>query len=307
MTIRLTTSGQRAGQDWVRVTRGAHRLVDSPDPWTDDLRAWSAALPRRAAFTHVTAARVLNLWLPPLPRDVPIIVQVPTGATTLDRPGLRVIRCSSGLGSTEVRGVRVAPVQEVVLSLCRDLGPLDALVVVDSVLTLQLATKGDLERAAQARRRGAPLLRALLPLADVRSESPWETILREFHRCVDAPVTPQFVVRDDAGRFVARGDLRLGDTKVLHEYDGHHHLEVERQQADLRRQRRLVAAGWVRRGYTSDDLLRRPEAILRDVDSSLHRSHHPRRLTPWIDLLHDSARTRSGWIRLAKRLVPPPE
>ncbi|MBE7323753.1 hypothetical protein IEQ44_03705 [Nocardioides sp. Y6] len=304
MKIRLTTSGRTAGPGWTRVTRGAHRRVDSADPATDDLGAWAAVLPPRAAFTHVTGARLLGLWLPPLPRGIPVTVQVPTGTTAPQRPDLRVIRCSRGKGGTEVLGLRVAPVDEVLLTLCRDLGPLDALVAVESALVLGVANLADLERAARARRRGAPLLRALLPLVDVRSESPWETILREFHRCVGAPVTPQFVVRDSVGSFVARADLRVGDTRVLHEYDGHHHLDVDRQRADLRRHRRLVAAGWIRRGYTSDDLLVHPHSVLRDVDDSLGRRHQPGRVAAWTDLLSDSARTRSGRLRLLGRLVP---
>lgn len=286
----------------MRVTRGAHRHPDSADPFVDSLLAWSEVLPARAAFSHVTAARLLGLWLPPLPDGMPTVIQVPTAATAPQRRDLRVIRAAPGVGGSSVLGLRVAPVGEVLLALCRDLGPLDSLVVIDSVLHLGLATKDDLERVARPRRRGAPLLRALLPLADGRSESPWETILREFHRCVRAPVTPQYEVRGTGG-FVARADLRLDGTCVVHEYDGHHHLEVERQRADLRRARRLVAAGWVRRGYTHDDLLGRPHSILRDVDSSLGRTYEPRRLAPWLDLLRDSARTPSGRARLASRLV----
>lgn len=175
-------------------------------------------------------------------------MQVPTGATAPQRPDLRVLRCSEGLGGGEVDGLRVAPVAEVVLTLCRDLGPLDMLVVLDSVLARGLATVRDLEGAARPRRRGAP----------------------------------------------------------LHEYDGHHHLDRDRQRADLRRQRRLLAAGWDRRGYSSDDLLTRPVEILRDVDASLGRPHRPSRVQAWTDLLSDSARLPSGRIRLLRRLVPLP-
>jgi len=305
MDVRLTSSGTTLGAQWVRVTRGAHHHVGALGPELAALTAWGAVLPERAAFTHVTGARLLGLWLPPLPHGIPTTVQVPGRTTTApQRQDLRVIRCAARQGHVEAYGLRVAAVPEVVLSLCRDLGPLDALVVIDSVLHLGLATFGELEAVARPRRRGAPLLRALLPLADSRSESPWETVLREFHRCVQAPVTPKHEVRDSLGRFVARGDLRLDGTRVLHEYDGHRHLEVERQRADLRRARALVAAGWIRRGYTSDDLLHRAPSALRDVDASLGRDHDPARLGAWWDLLQDSARTPAGRSRLRHRLVP---
>lgn len=307
MDVHLTSSGVKPGAQWRRVTRGAHHHVEALDQDLATLRAWSAVLPERAAFTHVTGAQLLGLWLPPLPGGIPTTVQVSGRMTTApQRAGLRVIRCVAREPHVQAHGLRVAPVGEVILSLCRDLGPLDALVVVDSALHRGLTTAAELERTARQRRRGAPLLRALLPLADARSESPWETILRELHRCVRAPVTPQHEVRDANGRFVARGDLRIDGTRVLHEYDGHHHLSVDRQRADLRRSRALTAAGWARRGYTSDDLLHRPASVLRDVDATLGRTYDPSRLAAWTDLLHDSARTPSGRALLRRRLVPAP-
>ena len=305
MDVHLTSSGAKPGAQWRRVTRGAHHHVEALDQDLAALKAWSAVLPERAAFTHVTGAQLLGLWLPPLPDGVPTTVQVSGRTTTApQRADLRVIRCAAREPHVQAHGLRVAAVPEVVLSLCRDLGPLDALVVIDSALHLGLTTPAGLAASARPRRRGAPLLRALLPLADARSESPWETLLREFHRCVRAPVTPQYEVRDADGRFVARGDLRIDGTRVLHEYDGRHHLSVDRQRADLRRSRALTAAGWVRRGYTSDDLLHQPASVLRDVDATLGRTYDPTRLAAWRDLLRDSARTPSGRAGLAYRLVP---
>ncbi|MFC6153609.1 hypothetical protein [Nocardioides yefusunii] len=300
MDVHLTRSGEHPPHLTRPVTRGAHLSPDGTR--VAELTAWAAVLPDHSGFTHVTGAELLGLWLPPLPAPAPVTAQVPTGAPAPRRPGLRLIRASDGTGTSRVHGLPVAPVTEVLLSLCRDLGPLDALVALDSALHLRLCTLAELEHATRRRRRGAPLLRLLTPLADARSESPWETILREFHRAVEAPAVPQHEILDASGSFVARADLWLAGTRVIHEYDGAHHLSVEGQRADLRRDRRLGHAGWIRRGYTSDDLLHRPHEILRDVDAALGRPSHPHLLTRWHDLLSDSARTPAGRALLTHRL-----
>lgn len=298
MDVLRTHGGRRPGACWVPVTSGAHRRTAASDSFLAEMRAWQAVLPRDASFSHVTGARLLGLWLPPLPRHTRVVVQLPADSHPVRRPGLRALRTAEPGDSVLVSGLRVAPVGEVLLSLCRDLSDLDALLAVDASLQLGLASTHQLQAVAAGRRRGAPRLRRLLQVADGRSESPWETVLRELHRLVDAPVTPQVEVRDQYGVFVARGDLQLDGTRVLHEYDGGRHLEVARQRADLRRARRLEAAGWVRRGYTAPDLLRRPHEVLADIDRSLGRTHDRSRLAAWDTTLRNSALTRSGRTRL---------
>lgn len=298
MEVLRTHGGRHPGVRWVPVTRGAHRSTDAGDTFRATALAWQAVLPPEACFTHVTGARLLGLWLPPLPSRPTTVVQLPASSAPVRRPGLRASRTAEITSPVEVAGLRVAPVGEILLSLCRDLGDLDALMAVDASLHLRLTSTQELHEVAAARRRGAPRLRRLLQLADGRSESPWETVLRVFHRAVGAPVTPQVEVFDGDGAFIARGDLRLDGTRVLHEYDGDRHLEVARQRHDLRRARRLEAAGWVRRGYTASDLLHRPHEVLGDIDRSLGRTHDLDRLVAWAALVHASTLTRSGRARV---------
>lgn len=302
MDIRLTHSGKRAGRGWTRVTRGAHRLSSAQDPFLAELRSWAAVLPPQASFTHISAARALGLWLPPLPASVPTVIHLPPGVARPQRPGLRVIRTDPLASPLMVDGVKIAGIADVLLSLCRDLSALDALVVVDSALHTRLVEWHVLDELSGVRRRGAPHLRRTLRVTDGRSESAWETVLRELHRCVGASVTPQFEVFGEDGSFVARGDLRLDGVKVLHEYDGSHHLDVDRQRQDLRRARRLIAAGWTRRGYTSHDLLFRAAAVLRDVDASLGRTHESSRLMRWHAMIRASAFTPAGRAALSERI-----
>lgn len=302
MDARSTARGERRPAAWRSVTRGAIRRSEVDDVFTAELRAWACVLPPYASFTHVTAARLLGLWLPPLPAVIPVFVQLPAGSTKPDRPGLRPIRSEEAGPAIRVADLHVAGICDVLLALCRDLSELDALVAVDSALHLGLVDEHQLLEACRQRRRGVVRLRRVVKLADARSESPWETLLREFHRSVGAAVTPQYEVRDADGLFVARGDLRLDGLSVLHEYDGSHHLGVDRQRHDLRRARRLLAAGWDRRGYTSQDLVHRAASLLRDIDQSLGRPHDPSRIRPWHDALRSSGFSVAGRSALAPRL-----
>lgn len=146
------------------------------------------------------------------------------------------------------------------------------------------------------------MLRQALDLADGRSESPWETLLRMLHRWCGIEVEPQYCLLDDDGTLAARADLWLCGTNALHEYDGSHHLTRPRQRKDLARARRIGNRTWIRRGYTSSDVLHQAVGILRDADLSLGREHRPERIRAWHELLADSCFTPSGQPRLLDRL-----
>ncbi len=85
----------------------------------------------------------------------------------------------------------------------------------------------------------------------------------------------------------------------------HSHRDPETHRRDLDRDRRLLAAGWSRRGYVAADVLGRPERILRDADLALGRPHRVDRLDPWLRLVGASLFDASGPARLAERLRGP--
>lgn len=158
------------------------------------------------------------------------------------------------------------------------------------------------EAVAARRRRGAPLLRQALALADGRSDSPYETLLRLLHVSCGIEVVPQYELLDEAGNFVAKGDLLLAGTTTFHEYDGADHLKRPQQRKDRKRDRRIGNSGAVRRGYTKEDVLTQGITILRDADLSLGRVHDPSRIRPWHDLLRASLFTPAGTAVLCRRL-----
>jgi len=301
--IKLTTRGQRAGRAWVRVTRGAHRRVDTLDPALAEQRAWQAVLPPTAQLTHLTAARVRGWWLPPLPDDLPAFAAVP-GSGRPQRPGLVVSRHRSLPTPDIVDGLRVAPAPETLLACARHLHLLDLTVLLDSALRRGDCNRDVVLALAGSGRRGSLSLGAALAWSDPRSESAWETLLRILHRVCDVEVEPQFVVTDGDGGFLGRGDLWLVGTQTLHEYDGDDHLKRRQHRSDLKRARRLGNSDWQRRGFTADDVLLQATSILRDADLALGRPHDPSRIRAWHHLLRRSLFTPAGtaWVRQRLRL-----
>jgi hypothetical protein len=289
--------------------RAAHGLhVPETSDLMGLLRAWRPLLPPTGVFTGLTAADAYELWLPWLPETRPLFVAMGgrRGEVKPIRPELRVSRHPTEPERAVVDGVPLASPAELLIACGRYLGLLDLTVLVDCVLSRRLATLGELRVAAQRRRRGAPLLRQALLLCDGLSESPWETILRLFHVAVDVAVTPQHVVYDERGAFVARADLHLVGTRTLHEYDGAGHRDAAIHRADLIRERRIIAASHLRRGYTSDDLRHRALEMLRDCDQTLGRRHDPRRLAAWHALIRDSLYFGRMPSRLRVILLPRP-
>jgi hypothetical protein len=282
----------------MRVSHGLHRPVEQ----SSDLPAWQLVLPPSGRFAHVTGAALHGLWLPPLPHGLPVFAAMVEAQSRPQRAGLRVSRHHTVPAHVVLDGLRVDPVAEVLLACARDLGLLDLVVVTDSALHMGVCTPAALEELAGGRRRGAPALRRALALADARAESPWETLLRLLHVACEVPVEPQHELRDEDGVLVARADLWLSGTNAVHEYDGSVHLTRPQQRKDLQRARRIGNQTWVRRGYTSGDVLHQAVGILRDADLSLGREHRPERVRRWHEWLTDSLFTPSGRERLARRL-----
>ncbi len=290
---------------WNRVAYGLYRRDATADERLADLVAWQQVLPTTGCLTHLTAAALHGLWLPPLPDDLPVFVSLHKGQARPKRPEVKAMRHTKPIAAAWHGELRVAAVDEALLVCARHLGLLDLVVMGDSALHQGLTTIPDLCASASRNRWGATRLHAATRWMDGRSESPWESLLRVLHRACGVAVVPQHEVRDDRGRFVARGDLWIRGSRMLHEYDGGVHRERDVQAGDLRRDRRLLAAQWRRRGYTAADVLGRPQAILADADETVGRRHRVDRLDPWLAMVEQSLFHSEGQARLAQRLRLP--
>ncbi|MGZ6748594.1 MAG: type IV toxin-antitoxin system AbiEi family antitoxin domain-containing protein [Nocardioides sp.] len=114
--------------------------------------------------------------------------------------------------------------------------------------------------------RWVTTLRATGPLADGRSESPGESVLRL--RCHEAGlhVTPQVEVHRD-GRLVARLDLADEELGLAFEYDGvEWHSSPAQLHRDRRRRSSLARDGWVVESFGTEQVFGRArscDAVLR--------------------------------------------
>ena len=262
----------------------------------EELHAWRLVLPRTAAFSHLTVAELRGWWLPAGIAH-PVFVAMPNDDPRSRRPGLFVCRHTQPFAVNLIDGLPVTTPAETLLAAARDLGVLDLVIMADSALRLKHCTLTDLIITARQRRRGAPLLRSVIPLLDPRSESPWESVMRVLHQAAEIPVTPQYEVFDDFGRFVARVDLRIDGTRRGQEYDGADHRERDVHEEDLARDRRLLGAGWHRHGFTSRQLLTGGAEIIADADRLLCRPWDPRRLLAWRHIIEHSLFGRAGRAR----------
>jgi very-short-patch-repair endonuclease len=286
-----------------RLSHGLHLRqleASSEREFSRELAAWRLVLPEDAVFTHMTAAALYGWWLPRLPEHLPVFAA--TRMTT--RPRRAGLTCSrlEAISQTQVRrGHPVDATAEVLLRAARDLGMLDLVVLVSSA-----RRSGDIDDDALAAltassRPGVRRLRRAVERSDPRAESPFEVLLRVFHELAGIAVEPQAVIRDADGRFVARADLLVVGTRDLHEYDGEVHNEPRQRTKDLRRDREIQAAGFVRRGFTAPDLLLRPHATLREVDAAIGRAHDPKRVQRWVAWVRESCYSPAGRRRLQNR------
>jgi hypothetical protein len=279
-----------------------HRRTDLGDGLPGGLHAWQLLMTDSGCFTGLTSALVRQWWLPPLPPSTPVFMAMGLDDPRPMRRGVLTSRHTREIGFEEIDGLRCASTPETLLACARWLSVVDMVVLVDCVLHTKQATRTEIEDVIRPRRPGARRLREALALADERSESPFETLLRLLHIWCDVDVVPQYEVADADGVVIAIVDLWLCGTTSAHEYDGDEHEKAARRVKDRRRDRRLDKAGLVRRGYTSGDLLHRSVTVLEDADRALGRPHDPSRIRPWTAKLRESLFTAAGQVAFLRRV-----
>lgn len=289
---------------WVPVSHGLYAPAGSVDDLEGRCRALALVLPAGALLSHYTAGSLLGLWLPQLPSNLPTFATVPGRGTHLARRGL-YLACSDGAtdGFLHRGELKLAPVPVVLGQLAQDLSCIDMVVAIDSALRQGYCSLAELATSIHPRQRGAPMLRRALRYAHPLSESPWETILRLLHVWAGFEVEPQYVVHDDWGDVVARGDLRLRGLARLHEYDGADHRSRAQHQRDLAREKALARLEVERYGYTASEIARNPAAIVRDAEVAYGLPHRPSRLRRWNLEWNRSSFSTDGARRLQRRLA----
>jgi very-short-patch-repair endonuclease len=247
---------------WTRPTRGILVAPHPADPFRTSLRAALLACPE-AVVAGISAARVHKLvGLPQwTPAERPHLL-LPGGRRYEARKGLR-LRAGLHPGQATVRtGFPITTLDRTVADMAHLLSLDDLVCLVDSALHVHWHPTDP-----------KPKLRAALTLADGRSESTFETLIRLL--LVRAGIPPealQFRVFDAEGREIARVDMAWPSLKLALEADGREHHDLPKAlYRDRVRGNDLAHEGWITLRFTWADLQRDPQAIVKIVEKVLIR------------------------------------
>ncbi len=206
-----------------------------PDAHADVVRAAQVG----GRLTGVSALAHHGLWVPPLPSDAELHVEARVASTVRrERADGWRVRIHWTRKQTDPQ-FGVAPLSSVLGRAAADLPRPFAVAVLDSAVRSTPLTRVDLQLDAATWR---PRARAASALADERSESGTESVLRVLLHEAGIHTAPQAPLPLGGGQ---RADLLIGD-RLLIECDSEaHHAEPASRRADLRRDESLVALGYI--------------------------------------------------------------
>jgi hypothetical protein len=253
---------------WVTLFDGVYRIGGAPRTWRGDVLAACLAAPTTAAASHRSAA---TLWgLPSGRTDVVEIVCERWRRTRHDGLVVHESLVIDPEDLDEVDAIPCTSIARTLFDLTRTLSPpmLDA--NIDTAMRRELVSVDDLRRTStRLATKGRPGGRRFRAAVEARlgasgiPESVPERLLADLlvRQGLPAPVH-QFVVRDDAGGFVARVDLAYPDSMVVIEYDSvEHHTGTAAHIRDSARRDALGDAGYTVLTATVADLRDRGERL----------------------------------------------
>ena len=240
------TRAQLRGPQFLPLVHGVRVQLDDAVDQAGRLRLLAAILPADAAFSHRTAAALLGA-----PTDHPTRPHVALTPRRVlpQHAGVvvhgRLLRLDDVV---EHEGMRVTSGPQTFLDLAAVL-PAPELVAIGDALwraghldPVRLATR--LARADRV--RGVVRARACAPRLSPLAQSRPESLMRCWLADSDLPEPqPQVAVCDRWGRVVAHGDLGYRRWKVLLEYEGRQHADVDQFGRDIDRYSLMAADGWL--------------------------------------------------------------
>jgi len=253
------------------------------DPAPDPVRAHVLSV--LAAMATVGGNAVASYHSAALLHRLSLLTSPPDGTVTLTLPSAKkwnrtepadVVFHASDLPKehvTRLYDVPVTTVARTVADLARTLPFTDAVVVADSALNQEKATKHELLQAL-AQCKGWPGVREArraVEFADERAESPLESAARVvFAEAGLAPPELQVTIQGEQEQFAARVDFLWRARKVIAEADG---LVKYNDRKDLLKERerdhQLREAGYTTVHFTWQELFQKPETVIARIRSAL--------------------------------------
>lgn len=237
-----------------------------PDTLAARCHAASLVVPKDAAFSHRTAARLCDL---PVPGRADLVEVMVTSSDVV--PQIDGVTGHTGLDPAEVidvAGLRVVTPERTFFHLAIEVS-LDELVVLGDAIVRHWCSADQLigRAAGLTRRRGIVKARKALTMICPGVDSPPETRIRLLLLRAGLPCPAvNLDVFDDAGGWLARPDLSYPELKIAIEYDGDHHRTGKHQwRRDRARDENLRHAGWIVITLTADDLFNHPDRTVSRV------------------------------------------
>ncbi|QGG96072.1 type IV toxin-antitoxin system AbiEi family antitoxin domain-containing protein [Actinomarinicola tropica] len=240
-----------------RCDVGILRLVGVTRSWLQDLHVATLRVGRSGAVSVRAAARLFEVE--GFDR-APVELSVPAGHRR--RPRLGVVHEVQDLEEVDLTrraGLRVTTPARTLVDVAGVVDETTLEVAIDDLLRRRLTTAERLrDTASRLARQGRTGPRAVLGLLDGRArldemtETGFETKLLRVLRVAGLPApTPQYVLRDADGRFVARFDAAYVEVKVGIEADSERwHMNRRRFVADRTRRAVAESLGWRVLGFT---------------------------------------------------------
>lgn len=249
----LVRSGRWRRSPW----RGV--LIDGELPDSPALLVHAAALAVGGDLVacHSTAAA---LWGFDVLGDTTLHFLGPLALVNRRRPGIQVHPSSLGTDdAVSCSGVWTTPPARTACDVVRLTRPIDGLATLDAALRSGSCSQEELHRGAlaQAGLREVIRLRALIPFADRRAESPMESRMR--WRFIDAGLpAPALQIRIAGANRTHFLDTGWEEQSVGAEFDGlEAHMTREQLDADRDRHNWITENGWTLFHFTALDVFRR--------------------------------------------------
>jgi very-short-patch-repair endonuclease len=269
------TDRELRGPAYRRLLHGVY--ISGAVPYTPIVVARAALLvhPPSAVATHFSAARAIGAPVPAHPWEHVTV------AKREDRRQRQGVRCHvAAIAASEVRvveGVRFSCPERLFVELAPLLGLVDLVAVGDWLVRHRHTTCSALvefcltssDPHADAAQRAAAHVRD-------RVDSPMETRLRMLLVLASLP-EPEVnrTIRDENGTVLMRVDLSYPGARLAIEYDGRHHVQLERQwERDVERRDDLDDS-WRMLTVTSKGIYKNPEETIERVWRALRRRRYP--------------------------------
>jgi len=260
---------------------GVYLVAGAPWTWRTQILAATLAAGRDSCASHRTAAAMYAL--PGFSRDHVELVVPRRRRPLLVGVEVHHIGVLPEHHSRVIDEIPVTSVARTVFDLCGCVQPARAERALDHCLARRLVTIPAcwrvLDDLAEHGRPGSALTRSLLEARGDGYVAPASELERKMLRLLrDAglPAPAREIDVGDADGWIGRVELVYRDAKILIEVDSRlHHTALGDYERDRARDNRLVAGGWRVLRFTSDQIIRHPNDVVRTVRIALSNVPRP--------------------------------